>query len=169
MRVENTPKTVFSILYILFNLRREIFRVIMTTTSVTLERIGEPFYFEAKNESGNSVHIDASAAIGGTGKGTRPMELLLMGLAGCAGIDVISILRKQRQAIDSMRVEVDGERGELQEANPFTKIVVKFHFKGAIEEAHLKRAIELSLEKYCSVAKTLEKSATITSEYTLNG
>ncbi|MBS0619667.1 MAG: OsmC family protein [Spirochaetes bacterium] len=141
----------------------------MATTRVVLERIGEPFHFEAKNASGNSVHIDASASIGGTGKGVRPMELLLMGLAGCAGIDVISILRKQRQAIDSMRVEVQGERGELQEANPFTQIVVKFHLKGAIEEAHLQRAIELSLEKYCSVAKTLEKSATITAEYTLNG
>lgn len=141
----------------------------MSQTRITLSRIGEPFHFEARNEAGNTVMIDAGPAIGGTGKGARPMELLLMGLAGCSGIDVVTILRKQRQTITAMDVEVLGERGESQEANPFTAIVVKFALKGEIEEAHLKRAIELSMEKYCSVAKTLEKTATITWEYKLNG
>lgn len=140
----------------------------MSTTKISATRIGEPFHFEAKNSAGNTVHIDAGAAIGGTGQGVRPMELLLMGLAGCSGIDVITILRKQRQNIDSMHVEVSGERGESQEANPFQGIKVIFSLKGEIEDAHLKRAIELSMEKYCSVAKTLEKTATITWEYTLN-
>ncbi|MBL8034920.1 MAG: OsmC family protein [Leptospiraceae bacterium] len=140
----------------------------MSLTKVSLTRIGEPFHFEAKNSAGNAVHIDAGAAIGGTGKGARPMELLLMGLAGCSGIDVITILRKQRQTIESMSVEVEGERGESQEANPFTGIVVKFALTGPIDENHLKRAIELSMDKYCSVAKTLEKTATIRWEYTLN-
>ena len=140
----------------------------MSETRITLRRIGEPYHFEATNSAGNTVHIDAGAAIGGTGKGVRPMEMLLMGLAGCSGIDVISILRKQRQQIDAMDVEVVGERGEGQEATPFTKIVVRFALRGAIEESHLKRAIELSMDKYCSVAKTLEKTATITWEYTLN-
>lgn len=137
-------------------------------TKISLERIGEPFHFEARNEAGNIVHIDAGPAIGGTGKGARPMELLLMGLAGCSGIDVVTILRKQRQNMGSMRVEVSGERGELQEANPFQNIKVLFSFTGEIDKDHLKRAIELSMEKYCSVAKTLEKTATITWEYTLN-
>lgn len=140
----------------------------MSVTKITATRIGEPFLFEAKNAAGNTVHIDAGAAIGGTGKGARPMELLLMGLAGCASIDVVSILKKQRQTIESMKVDVEGERGESQEANPFQNIKVVFSLKGQIEDAHLKRAIDLSMEKYCSVAKTLEKTATITWEYNLN-
>jgi putative redox protein len=67
-----------------------------------------------------------------------------------------------------MSVEVVGERGDSQEANPFTNIVVKFSLKGQIEDHFLKRAIELSMDKYCSVAKTLEKTATISYDYTLN-
>lgn len=139
----------------------------MAATKVSIRRIGEPFHFEATNAAGKTVHIDAGPAIGGTGQGVRPMEMLLMGLAGCSGIDVITILRKQRQTIEEMSVEVIGERGEAQEANPFTDIVVKFSLKGPIEDHFLKRAIELSMEKYCSVAKTLEKTATIRYEYTL--
>lgn len=139
----------------------------MSETRITLRRIGEPFHFEGSNSAGNTVHIDAGPAIGGTGKGVRPMEMLLMGLAGCSGIDVITILRKQRQVIDGMDVEVLGERGESQEANPFTKILVRFILRGQIEDVHLKRAIELSMNKYCSVAKTLEKTATISWEYRL--
>jgi putative redox protein len=141
----------------------------MATTKITMERIGEPFYFELKNSSGNTAHIDAAPAIGGTGKGVRPMEMVLMGLAGCSGIDVVNILRKQRQAIETLRVEVEGERGDSQEANPFTQIRVKFSLTGAIDEEHLKRALELTFEKYCSVAKTLEKTAKIDWEYKLNG
>jgi putative redox protein len=140
----------------------------MSETRITLRRIGEPFHFEAQNATGNRVEIDAGAAIGGTGKGARPMELLLMGLAGCAGIDVISILQKQRQSIESIEIDVVGVRGESKLANPFTQIRMVFALRGTIEESHLKRAIELSMEKYCSVAKTLEKTATITWEYTLN-
>lgn len=140
----------------------------MATQKITLERIGEPFYFELKNASGNTAYIDAAPAIGGTGKGVRPMEMLLMGLAGCAGIDVVNILRKQRQTIESLKVEVEGDRGESDAANPFENIRVKFALKGEIEEAHLKRALELTFDKYCSVAKTLEKSAPISWEYTLN-
>ncbi len=141
----------------------------MATTKITMERIGEPFYFELKNSSGNVAHIDAAPAIGGTGKGVRPMEMVLMGLAGCSGIDVVNILRKQRQTIENMRVEVEGERGESQEANPFTHIRVKFYLTGAIDEQNLKRALELTFDKYCSVAKTLEKTAKIDWEYKLNG
>lgn len=140
----------------------------MSLSKISLTRIGAPFHFEAKNSAGKTVQIDAGPAIGGTGNGVRPMELLLMGLAGCSGIDVVMILQKQRQIIESMHVEVEGERGDSQEANPFTHIKVKFALKGQIEENHVRRAIELSMEKYCSVARTLEKTATITTEYTLN-
>lgn len=140
----------------------------MATTKITMARIGEPFLFELKNTSGNTALIDAAPAIGGTGKGVRPMEMVLMGLAGCSGIDVVNILRKQKQQITSLRVDVEGDRGETAEANPFENIRVKFALAGEIEEAHLKRALELTFDKYCSVAKTLEKTAKISWEYTLN-
>jgi len=132
---------------------------------VELKRINEPYHFEATNQTGNSIHIDASPQIGGTDKGVRPMELLLMGLAGCASIDVINIFRKQRFTIHDFKVTVDGERETGKDANLFTDIVVNFSVKGDIEEEKLVRAIELSLDKYCSVSKTLEKTAKISYKY----
>lgn len=140
----------------------------MPQTRITLSRIGEPYYFEATNATGNTVHLDAGAAVGGTGKGARPMELLLMGLAGCSGIDVVNILRKQRQEIIAFDIEVVGERGDSAGANPFTEIYINFILKGNIDEDHLKRAIELSIEKYCSAAAMLEKTAKIKWDYSLN-
>ena len=95
------------------------------------------------------------------------MELLLMGLAGCASIDVISILRKQRFTIEDFKVTVDGEREKEKDANLFTDIVVNFFVKGDVEEEKLIRAIELSLGKYCSVSKTLEKTAKINYKYSI--
>lgn len=134
---------------------------------VNLERIEKPFLFEIKNETGNKILVDASQSIGGSSKGVRPMELLLMGLAGCASIDVIHILKKQQIEIESYSVVVDGERESGKEANLFHEIKIHFFVKGIIEENKLKRAIELSLEKYCSVAKTLEKTAKIIYTYEL--
>lgn len=132
---------------------------------IRLKRTIPPFQMEAENETGNRVQIDASPSIGGAGAGARPMELLLMGLAGCAGIDVLSILQKQRQVVDDFFIEVDGERETGKDANLFVKILIHFECKGQVEEEKLKRAIDLSLEKYCSVAKTLEKTASITYTY----
>jgi putative redox protein len=132
---------------------------------IKLKRIEPPFQMEAVNETGNSVAIDASPSIGGEGKGARPMELLLMGLAGCAGIDVLTILQKQRQKVEEFEVEVDGERESGKDANLFTQIQLHFRCTGEIEPEKLIRAIDLSLEKYCSVAKTLEKTARITYTY----
>lgn len=134
---------------------------------IELKRIGEPYHFELANQNGNTVHIDASPQIGGTDKGVRPMELLLMSLAGCISIDVINILRKQRFSILDYRVSVDGDRETGKDANLFTDIVINFFLKGDVEEDKLIRAIELSLEKYCSVAKTLEKTANISYKYNI--
>lgn len=135
---------------------------------IELERIGEPYHFEARNETGNSVSMDAFPAIGGQGLGARPMELLLMGLAGCAGIDVISILNKQRQKFGDFRITVEGERETGKEANVFKEIHIHFNVSGEVEPEKLEHAIQLSLEKYCSVAKTLEKTAEITHSFSLN-
>lgn len=129
---------------------------------ITLKRLEEPFVLQAQNESGNYVNIDAAPDIGGKGTGARPMELLLMSLAGCTSIDVLSILRKQRQNVTDFEVEVNGERETGKLANLFVNIHIQYKCKGDVSEEKLKHAIELSLEKYCSVAKILEKTAKIT-------
>ncbi|TGL26062.1 OsmC family peroxiredoxin [Leptospira bourretii] len=135
--------------------------------NIKLSRIETPYVLEATNESGNSIRIDASPEIGGKNSGPRPMELLIMGLAGCSSIDVLMILNKHRIEVKDYSVEVDAEREKVEEANLFKKIHLKFKVKGDFKEEQVRRAIDLSLEKYCSVAKTLEKTAKITYEFVL--
>ncbi len=132
---------------------------------ITLKRLDENYHLEAANESGNSVHIDASPVIGGGGNGARPMELLIMGLGGCSSIDIISILKKARQPLEDIQVEIIAEREQGKEPALFTTIHAHYILIGDLQEAHVKRAIDLSLEKYCSVARVLEKTATITWSY----
>ncbi len=131
---------------------------------IELNLLNQAYHFEAKNESGNEVQIDASPSIGGLGLGARPMELLIMGLGGCSGIDILNILRKQKIEPEGFRVKISAEREKEATPSLFTDIHVKFIFKGPIDENKAKRAIDLSMDKYCSVAKTLEKTAKITSE-----
>ncbi|TGK82947.1 OsmC family peroxiredoxin [Leptospira bourretii] len=135
--------------------------------NIKLSRIETPYVLEATNESGNSIRIDASPEIGGKNSGPRPMELLIMGLAGCSSIDVLMILNKHRIEVKDYSVEVDAEREKVEEANLFKNIHLKFKVKGDFKEEQVRRAIDLSLEKYCSVAKTLEKTAKITYEFVL--
>ena len=124
---------------------------------ISLKRIDDAFNFEAVNEDGRTVSIDAAEKVGGRNQGVRPTQMLLMALAGCSGIDVVSILKKQKQQIDDFQIEVEGEREDIKEevAKVFKHIKVKFMLKGAIDEQKAKRAAELSVEKYCSVEKTL--------------
>ncbi|TGN14669.1 OsmC family protein [Leptospira ilyithenensis] len=132
---------------------------------IKLKRVGTPYVLETENETGNKITIDASPEIGGSNSGPRPMELLIMGLAGCSSIDVIMILQKHKIEIADYFVEVDAEREKVDQANLFKNIHMKFKVKGVFETEQVKRAIDLSLEKYCSVAKTLEKTANITYEF----
>lgn len=137
-------------------------------SKITLQRIDDHVNFKATNESENSILMDGGAAIGGKGNGVRPMETLLMGVAGCASIDVVLILKKMKQEIDDLKVVVEAERIKVEEATEFKTINLHFILSGDIKEKKLKQAIDMSLEKYCSVSKILEKSAEITSSYTLN-
>jgi putative redox protein len=121
--------------------------------------------FQGTASSGHSLVMDADDAAGGTNAGFRPMELLLVGFGGCSGMDVISILRKKRQQVSGLEVNVQGER-----ADTFPKIYKTVHIeyivKGAgIEKEAVERAISLSTEKYCSVGATLAKAGTITHSY----
>jgi putative redox protein len=107
--------------------------------------------FEAVGEAGKVVQIDASPEHGGRDAGTEPVELLLMSLAGCSGMDVISILEKKRQQVTGFQIEVDGAR---QEEHPrvYREITVTYLVTGhSVDPAAVARAIELSTTKYCPV------------------
>ena len=127
------------------------------------------FHFEARNEDGNLVNIDASPEMGGEGKGSRPMQLVLMGLGGCSAIDIVNILKKQKQVIDDFQIFVEGEREEGKVPSVFTEIKLIFSLKGKLDKEKVKRAVSLSVEKYCSVKAILDKTAEIKYSIELNG
>jgi putative redox protein len=135
---------------------------------ITLNRVNENYHFELKNERGHIVSVDNRSEFGGNDLGASPMELVLMGVAGCSAIDMISILKKQRQEIASFKAEVAGERVQVGEAKPFKDIHVVFYLEGNINEDKAAKAAQLSFEKYCSVSKTLEPTATIHYKVVLN-
>ncbi len=135
---------------------------------VALNRLNDDYHFELKNERGHIVHVDNKAENGGHDLGASPMELLLMGVAGCSAIDVIMILKKQKQEITSYRTEVNGEREKIGGASPFKLINVTIYLEGNITEEKAQRAAELSFEKYCSVSKTLEPTAQVKYNVVLN-
>ena len=136
---------------------------------VSIQSIGD-MTFVGKSESGHAILIDASVEAGGQNLGPRPTELLLMASAGCSSIDVLSILKKMQQPVHSCEVEVDGTRAD-DHPRVFTQ--VEFHYiltakpGTTLDAAKVTKAIDLSLEKYCSVSITLAKTATITYRYTL--
>ena len=105
--------------------------------------------------------------VGGDDAGARPMELLLMGLAGCTGMDVISILRKKRVAVEGFEIRAHGDRRE-EHPKAFTNIEIEYIFIGCdLPRHHLERAVELSQEKYCGAAATLRAAATISHRITI--
>ena len=134
---------------------------------ITLNRINNEFLFECTNSQGNSILLDNTSQPGA--KGVSPMESVMMAVAGCSGIDMISILKKQRQEITNFSAEVVGERIEVDEAKPFKTILVKFFLEGKIDAIKAKKSAQLSFEKYCSVSKTLEPNVTVNYEVFVNG
>jgi putative redox protein len=137
---------------------------------VVLKRLDDDFHFEGMGTSSVPVHIDAAEGIGGHNAGARPMELLLMGIGGCTAIDVILILKKQRQSIEDFQIRISGTREKIEgtEKTPFREINIQFELKGAIDGNKALKAIQLSMEKYCSATAQLEPSATITHTLVLN-
>lgn len=132
------------------------------TLKIKLEQAG-PVKFEVSNEAGAKGVIDGPADMGGENAGLRPMETLLSALAGCSSMDVIHILKKQRQNLDKLEVEVEGERADAVPA-VFTRIHLRFVAHGDLDPAKVQKAVELSMEKYCSVSKMLQASVKITAE-----
>lgn len=114
---------------------------------------------------GQSVYLDADEAVGGKGSGTSPMKLLLLGVAGCTAMDVISILRKKRQKVTGLRVEARGRQAD-EHPRVFEDIDLVYEVRGrGVEPKAVERAIELSEERYCPAIATVRGTAEIQSRY----
>ena len=125
---------------------------------IELSRVNGDYGFDAKDENGHIVKMDTNPNNGGQNYGARPMQLLLVGLAGCSAIDVIGILKKQRQEVRDYKMIVNGDREVGVEPSLWKEIAIEFHLYGNINRDKAIKAVELSVGKYCSVAATLEQA-----------
>lgn len=124
--------------------------------------------FVGESASGHSVVMDGPPEAGGRNLGVRPMEMLLLGMGGCASFDVVSILEKMKQNISSCEVEIEAERAKV-EPKVFTKIHMHFVIKGhLVDEKKVAKAVTLSADKYCSASIMLGKTATVTHDFELS-
>lgn len=136
---------------------------------IALQRIDDGFNMEAVDENGHKVLMDSSLENGGKNNGIRPMQMVIMGLGGCSAIDVMMILKKQRQEVTDFRIEIDAEREKGKEPSLWETAHLIFHLTGNIDPDKAARAVELSMNKYCSVAETLRQGNTkLTWEVKLN-
>ena len=136
---------------------------------VNLNRINQNYLFEVTNDNGHKVLLDNKSKKEGKVEGASPMELILAALAGCSGIDIIAILNKQKINPTDLKMDVEGERIPNVAPSLFYKIKVNVRLEGDIPAEKAKRAVCLSFDKYCSVAKTLEYSTPIKYSIFLNG
>ena len=133
---------------------------------VTTTWQGDISFESASRNSGHSVRMDASKAAGGSDSAPSPMEMLLHGAAGCMGIDLCVIMRHHMPHVESLELELDGERAET-EPKRFTDIEITAKVKGDVPAKVLNRAVKLSHEKYCSAVNSL--NAKVTTKAVLNG
>ncbi len=123
--------------------------------------------FVANDDREHSIVMDVSREHGGEGSGFGPMQLLLVALGGCTGMDVVEMVRKQRQKLEGLEIVVSGERVS-KHPRFYGKVHVDYTFRGKqLKEKAIKRAIELSQDKYCSVAATLKPKAKVSFSYVI--
>ena len=137
--------------------------------NVSLERINEDYLFEVTNANGMRVRLDNNSKTTGEVQGVSPMELLLMGVAGCSSIDIVAILNKQKINPKVLKMEVHGHRHKNEVPSLFYQIDIDIYLEGDFSPEKAKRAAQLSFDKYCSVSKTLEPTAKINHHIILNG
>ncbi len=135
---------------------------------IQLKRLNDAVRFEATNAEGNTVLIEGGEAAGGEGQGVRPTEMLLMSVAACSSIDVVLFLKKMRQELKDIKVDVTGGRDKNEVPSLFKTIHLSYHLYGDLKKEKVEKALQMSIEKYCSVAKMLEKTATITYDYVIH-
>lgn len=128
-------------------------------------RLRDGVCFEGESGSGHKVVMDGPPEHGGRDQGVRPMEMLLLGLGGCSGFDVVHILRRSRQEVTGCEVDIEAQRAD-SEPKVFTRIHLHYQVSGrGLKESVVKRAIELSADKYCSASIMLAKTAVISHDY----
>jgi len=135
---------------------------------INLIRKSGKYNFEATNETGFKVELDAKAAIGGEGKGFRPMEMMLVGLGGCSGIDMVNVLTKQKEPLDDVKISINATRKDEEMPPIFDVINIHFELFGELNASKVERALQMTFDKYCSVANILSRSATLNFTYTLH-
>ncbi|GAA4455787.1 OsmC family protein [Rurimicrobium arvi] len=126
-----------------------------------LHRADNAFAFEAKDAEGHTMRMDAAATIGGNNSGVRPMQAMLMSMGGCSGIDLVSILQKQRQEIGDIEMIIEAEREKDKEPALWTYVHITFRFGGNVDMDKAHKACALSIDKYCSVAATLRAAGCV--------
>lgn len=126
--------------------------------TVTARLTHPDFGFTVTDESQNALRLDIPADQGGQGQGFRPMQTVLAALCACSGVDIVSILKKQRQIFDSLEIRVEGEREKDKEPALWKTIHIQFLLTGTLEPEKVLRAASLSVDKYCSVAETLRRA-----------
>lgn len=135
---------------------------------INLIRKNDKFNFEAENPAGEKVQLDAKPEIGGEGKGFRPMEMLLVGLGGCSGIDVVNVLTKQKEPLKDIKINIKATRRDEEMPPIFKEITIHFDLYGALSVPKVERALDLTFDKYCSVSNILGRSATLNFSYTIH-
>lgn len=137
-------------------------------TSVVVRHQGQ-MVFQGENASGHRVTMDSSPEAGGSNQGVRPMEMLLLGLGGCTGIDVVGMLEKMRVPFERFEIAIQGERAD-DHPKVYRDIGIRYQFFGdAIAKDKVLRAVRLSHEKYCSVSAMLQASASVSAAVYING
>ncbi len=127
---------------------------------VNLKRVKGDFGFEGTDAKGHIVKMDTSDETGGENFGIRPMQMLLMGIGGCSAIDIVMILKKQRQEVKDFSINIEGEREKGKEPSLWENVKLVFTLTGNIDKEKAERACDLSMNKYCSVAETLRRGGT---------
>jgi putative redox protein len=122
--------------------------------------------FEGVPDSGHTITVDSAKEHDGTDMGARPMELLLIGLGGCTGMDVVSILKKMRKHIKNFKLNITAERA-AEHPKVYTTISLEYILEGDMEEKDVERAIDLSQQKFCSASAMLGKTSKIAYKYKL--
>ena len=128
--------------------------------TIKMERMTGDFGFMVKDENGHILQRDSSIDNGGSNYGFRPMQLILSALGSCSAIDMVSVLKKQRQTVEQFKIVVEGEREQDTIPSLWKSIKVSFELHGDIDKEKAVKAGALSIEKYCSVAETLRRAGT---------
>lgn len=135
---------------------------------INVRKLDGERHMEASNEEGGLIRMDGTRTIGGLEGGMSPMQLLLAAAGGCSMIDIVGILEKQRQPLEDIRVDVDGDRQKVKTYSEYKTVHLHFKLKGDLDPSKVERAITLSVEKYCSVSKALEPKSVITHSFEIN-